>query len=55
MRKLELSSSLNDKAITEIASCVDKIEELVLDADEVTMHGWKILSTVIKNRTKPVS
>ena len=54
MRRLELPS-LNDKAIAGIASCVDKIEELVFHADGVTMFGWKILSTAINNRSTPVS
>ena len=59
MRKLvllsSLYSSLNDEAIAEIASCVDKIEELMFDARRVTMHGWMILSTAINNRTTLVS
>ena len=49
MRKLELDGPLNDKSIAEIASCVDKIEELMFNARNVTMHGWEILSTAIKN------
>ena len=55
MRKLWLLSSLNDESIAEIAMCVDKIEELWFDARNVTMHGWEILSTAIKNRPTAVS
>ena len=55
MRTLWLSGSLNDESIAEIASCVDKIEELKFNASNVTMHGWEILSTAIKNRPTAVS
>ena len=56
MRKLDLSlTQLNDESIDVIALCVDKIEELVLNADDVTMHGWERLSTAINNRSCPVS
>ena len=55
MRKLWLWGPLNDESIAEIASCVDKIEELKFDAENVTMHGWEILSTAIKNRPTAVS
>ena len=55
MKMLHLYSSLNDEAIDVIASCVDKMEELVLDAGGLRMHGWKILSTAINSRTTPVS
>ena len=48
-------SSLNDEAIAEIASCVDKIDQLWFDARDVTKHGWKILSSAIKKRPTPVS
>ena len=54
MKRLQVFS-LNDEAIAGIASCVDKIEELVFRADGVTMFGWKILSTAINNRSTPVS
>ena len=55
MRRLVLYSVLTDVAIAGIASCVDKIEELVFDARGVTMCGWEILSTAISNRSTPVS
>ena len=65
MRRLELYDSLNlyapeydllnDESIAIIASCVDKIEELAFNADDVTMHGWEILSTAITNRPTAVS
>ena len=56
MRKLDLSQTrLNDESIAVIALCVDKIEELVLNADDVTIHGWEKLSTAINNRSSPVS
>ena len=56
MRMLGLfDTPLNDKSIAEIASCVDKIEELMFNARNVTMHGWEILSTAIKNRPTAVS
>ena len=55
MRKLELDDPLNDESIAEIASCVDKIEELMFDASNVTMHGWENLSTAMKNRPTAVS
>ena len=55
MRKLWLRGSLNDESIAGIASCVDKIEELRFDARNVTMHGWEILSTAMKNRPTAVS
>ena len=55
MRKLELDDPLNDESIAVIASCVDKIEELRFEARKVTMHGWEILSTAIKNRPTAVS
>ena len=55
MRKLELDDPLNDESIAEIASCVDKIEELKFYDGDVTMHGWEILSTAIKNRPTAVS
>ena len=50
-----LYDPLNDESIAGIASCVDKIEELGFDAEQVTMHGWEILSTAIKNRPTAVS
>ena len=56
MRKLDLSwSRLNDESIAVIALCVDKIEELELNVDDVTIDGWKILSIAINNRSSPVS
>ena len=55
MEWLCLNSSLNDEAIAAIAPCVDKIEKLGFDADEVTMRGWEILSTAVNNRPTPVS
>ena len=56
MRKLDLSRTrLNDESIAVIALCVDKIEELVFNAGNITMHGWKRLSTAINNRSSPVS
>ena len=56
MKKLWLyETSLKNEAIAVIASCVDKIEELVFNAGGITMHGWKILSTAINNRPTPVS
>ena len=55
MRNLELRGLLNDESIAGIALCVDKIEELVFDAGNVTMHGWEILSNAIKNRPTTVS
>ena len=55
MRGLVLYDSLNDESIAGIASCVDKIEELKFNAENVTMHGWEILSTAIKNRPTAVS
>ena len=48
-------SGFNDKGIAVIASCVDKIEKLRFDADNTTIHEWKILSTAISNRSNPVS
>ena len=54
MKRLWLSG-LNDNGIAVIASCVHKIENLVLYADDATIHGWKILSTAINNRSNPVS
>ena len=51
MRRLHIIHSLDDEAIAGIALCVDKIEELVFDARGVTIHGWRILSTAIHNRT----
>ena len=50
-----LAGPLNDESIAGIASCVDKIEDLRFDAEDVTMHGWEILSTAIKNRSTAVS
>ena len=55
MRKLWLGGVLNDESIAGIALCVDKIEELQFAAGHVTMHGWEILSTAIKNRSTSVS
>ena len=55
MKRLELYGPLNDEAITGIASCVDKIEELQFCACNITMHGWEILSTAINNRPTAVS
>ena len=65
MRRLELYDSLNlyapeydllnDESIAIIALCVDKIEELAFNADDVTMHGWEILSIAITNRPTAVS
>ena len=55
MKELQLHSSLDDEAIARIASCVDKIKNLMFDARKVTMHGWKILSTAINKRRTPVS
>ena len=55
MRALWLWDPLNDESIAGIASCVDKIEELVFNAGNVTWHGWEILSTAIKNRPTAVS
>ena len=55
MRKLWLDYPLNDESIVGIVSCVDKIEELEFDPENVTMHGWEILSTAINNRTTGVS
>ena len=55
MRKLWLDNPLNDESIAGIALCVDKIEELMFLPDYVTMHGWEILSTAIKNRPTAVS
>ena len=55
MRMLELLGPLNDESIAGIASCVDKIEELMFNARNVTMHGWEILSTAMKNRPTAVS
>ena len=45
----------NDESIAGVALCVDKIEELRFDAGKVTMHGWEILSTAMKNRPTAVS
>ena len=56
MRKLDFGlTPLNDKSITEIALYVDKIEELAFDAGNITMHGWKILSTAINIQPTAVS
>ena len=56
MRKLLLHDlSLNDESVAGVASCVDKIEELWFDAENVTMHGWEILSNAITNRPRAVS
>ena len=55
MEWLGFHSSLSDEAIAAIASCVDKIEKLQLEAGDVTMRGWEILSTAINNRPTPVS
>ena len=56
MKKLWLNDySLNNEAITGIASCVDKIEELQLYARNITMHGWESLLTAINNRPNAVS
>ena len=56
MRTLSLFlSPLDDEAIAGIASCVHKIEELEFIAGNVTMHGWKILSSAINKRPTPVS
>ena len=55
MRELWLWHSSNDESIAGVASCVDNIEELRFDARNVTMHGWEILSTAIKNRPTVVS
>ena len=55
MKMLYLHSIWYDEAIAEIVSCVDKIEELMVDPRDVTMNGWNILSTAINNRTTPVS
>ena len=46
---------MNDGSIAVIASCVDKIEELVVHTPDVTIRGWKRLSTAINNRSSPVS
>ena len=54
MRALFLESPLNDKAMTSIAACVEKIEKLELDAYDVTIHGWRILSSAINKRPIPV-
>ena len=54
MKRLWLSK-LNDNEIAVIASCVDKIENLAFYPDNVTIHGWKSLSTAINNRLNPVS
>ena len=56
MRRLDLSwIRLNDELIAVIATCVDKIEELELNAGDVTIDGWKMFSTAINNRSSPVS
>ena len=52
--KLHLSFPINDEVIECIASCVDKIEELKMDAGEVTICGWVMLSSAISNRPNPV-
>ena len=54
MRRLYIHA-LNDESIAEIASCVDKIEGLEFDAENVTRHGWENLSAAINNRTTAVS
>ena len=48
-------SRFNDESIAVIASCVDKIEELAVMRTDVTIRGWKRLSTAINNRSSPVS
>ena len=55
MKWLSLFSSLNDEVIAAIASCVDKIDRLLLNVRDVTASGWEILSTAINNRLTPVS
>ena len=55
MRRLYIQYASNDESIAEIASCVDKIEELGFNAGNVTMHGWENLSAAIKNRPTAVS
>ena len=56
--KLNLSF-FDDEEIENIASCVDKIEELTLVIDDdgikcITICGWVILSSAISNRPTPV-
>ena len=46
---------MNDESIAGVALCVDKMEALQFNAEDVTMHGWEILSTAIKNRPTAVS
>ena len=56
MRKLDLrETQLDFQLIALIASCVDKIEELELDADKGRLQVRKILSTANNNRSSPVS
>ena len=50
-----LHDPLNDESIAGVALCVDKIEELTFKAGNVTMQGWEILSTAIKDRPTGVS
>ena len=46
---------LNDEKISAIASCIDKIEKLKFEADEIKIDGLAILTTAINNRPTPVS
>ena len=50
-----IDSPLHEEVIAGIALCVDKIEELEFVANDVTTHGWEILSAAINNRATPVS
>ena len=56
MRRLnQFGTRLNDESIAVIATCVDKIEELMFCSCNVTIDGWKMFSTAINNRSSPVS
>ena len=57
MRRLEVEhySSLKNTGIDVIASCVDKIEELKVNAGDVTLNVQVILSDALSSRTTLVS
>ena len=55
MKRLVFYSFRNNEAVDEIASCVDNINELEFNAEELTKSSWNKISTAINKRPTPVS
>ena len=55
MKRLIFYSFRNNEAVDEIASCVDNINELEFNAEELAKSSWNKISTAINKRPTPVS